>query len=66
MSRTNIELDDDKVERVMALYDVRTKRAAVDLALDELLGRHSRRGMLDLAGSGWDGDLQQMRADRTT
>lgn len=64
MGRTNIELDDEKLARVMQLYGVTTKRAAVDLALDELLGRHRRRDMLDLAGSGWDGDLAELRGSR--
>lgn len=62
MGRTNIELDDEKISRVMALYGLTSKRAAVDRALDELLGRHARRDMLDVAGSGWDGDLDDLRS----
>ncbi len=36
MSRTNIDLDDELVARVMRRYGLRTKRAAVDLALRRL------------------------------
>lgn len=39
VSRTNIDLDDDKVERVMRRYGLRTKTEAVDLALEIVAGR---------------------------
>jgi Arc/MetJ family transcription regulator len=38
-SRTNIEIEDDYVEVVMARYGVRTKTEAVDLALRHLAGQ---------------------------
>jgi Arc/MetJ family transcription regulator len=38
MVRTNIELDDDYVQAIMDRYGVRTKTAAVDLALRHLAG----------------------------
>lgn len=62
MVRTNVVLDDELVSRVMNLYGLRTKREAIDLALRRLAG--SQRGMkdmLDLEGSGWEGDLDEMR-----
>lgn len=37
--RTNIEIEDDYVEAIMDRYGVRTKTAAVDLALRSLAGR---------------------------
>jgi Arc/MetJ family transcription regulator len=37
--RTNIELDDAKVQAIMDRYGVRTKTAAVDLALRYLAGQ---------------------------
>jgi Arc/MetJ family transcription regulator len=36
--RTNIEIDDDKLEIVMRRYHLRTKTEAVDLALSRLAG----------------------------
>lgn len=37
-SRTNIELDDQKLALIMERYGLKTKREAVDLALDHLAG----------------------------
>lgn len=66
MGRTNIELDDTLVEEVMRRYHVTTKRDAVDLALRRLVGPvMSREEMLALEGSGWDGDLDDLRTDGT-
>lgn len=42
-SRTNIEIEDEYVEAVMARYGVRTKTAAVDLALRHLAGQPMTR-----------------------
>lgn len=62
MSRTNIDLDEAKVARVMRAYGLRTKREAVALALDRLLGDAEREGgMLEMRGTGWDGDLDTLR-----
>jgi Arc/MetJ family transcription regulator len=65
MSRTNIDIDDLACEEVMRRYDLATKRDAVNLALRSLVGE-----VLDLdraralRGSGWDGDIDQMRSAR--
>lgn len=62
MSRTNVELDDALVGRVMSRYGVPTKRAAIDLALRRLdLEPMSREEALAMRGSGWEGDLEEMR-----
>jgi Arc/MetJ family transcription regulator len=62
MGRTNVELDDALVERVMSRYGVPTKRAAIDLALRRLdLEPMSREEALAMRGSGWEGDLEEMR-----
>ena len=37
VSRTNIEIDDDLIERVMRAYGFKTMREAVDFALRELV-----------------------------
>jgi Arc/MetJ family transcription regulator len=41
--RTNIEIDQDFVEAIMDRYGVRTKTAAVDLALRHLAGQPMTR-----------------------
>lgn len=65
MARTNIDLDDALVAEVMRRFGLRTKREAVDLALRRLVGtRISSARLLELEGSGWDGDLETMRDDQ--
>ena len=66
MSRTNIDIDDEACEIVMERYHLSTKRDAVNYALrlvaSEALDLDDARA---LRGSGWEGDLEQMRAGRT-
>jgi Arc/MetJ family transcription regulator len=63
MTRTNIEIDDVLVDRAMRLYRLRSKREAVDLALRRLVGEPmSREEALETEGSGWAGDLGEIRA----
>jgi Arc/MetJ family transcription regulator len=65
MGRTNIEIDDQLIARVMERYGVRTKREAVDLALRRAAGEAmTREEALAMEGSGWEGDLFAMRRDR--
>lgn len=65
VSRTNIEIDDDLVERAMRRYRLPSKRAAVDLALRRLVGEPmSREEALAAEGTGWAGDLDELRATR--
>jgi Arc/MetJ family transcription regulator len=66
MGRTNIDIDDDACRRVMMRYRLASKRDAVNLALRRLAAEPmdidaARR----LRGSGWEGDLDEMRASRT-
>jgi Arc/MetJ family transcription regulator len=64
MTRTNIEIDDDLIERAMRIHRLRSKREAVDLALRKLVGeRMSREEMLEMEGMGWEGDLDRMRSN---
>ena len=63
MGRTNVVVDDAVVARVMRRYGLRTKRAAIDLALRRLdLEPMSREEALAMRGSGWEGDLDELRA----
>jgi len=65
MSRTNIDIDDEACSAIMQRYEFATKREAVNFALRTVAAE-----ALDLAaarrlrGSGWDGDLDEMRATR--
>ncbi|MFH1104320.1 MAG: type II toxin-antitoxin system VapB family antitoxin, partial [Actinomycetota bacterium] len=57
MSRTNIDIDDELIERVMRRYRVNTKREAVDLALRRAVGEPmTREEFLALEGIGWNAD----------
>ena len=65
MSRTNIDLDDQACRAVMERYHFATKKEAVNFALrtiaaEPLTVEEARR----LRGSGWDGDLDEMRTSR--
>ena len=64
MSRTNIDID-DACAVVMARYQLKTKREAVNLALNTLavepLDLDRARS---LRGSRWDDDLDGLRASR--
>ena len=63
MGRTNIDIDDELIRRVQAGYGLRTKREAVDFALRRLLVEpFTRQEALAAEGSGWDGDLDELRA----
>jgi Arc/MetJ family transcription regulator len=65
MARTNIDLDDDACRAVMERYRLATKRDAVNFALRIVAAEpldldEARR----LRGSGWDGELDEMRSVR--
>jgi Arc/MetJ family transcription regulator len=62
MTRTNVEIDDLLVTKVMSRYGLKTKRAAIDLALRRLdLEPMSTDEALQMHGSGWHGDLDRQR-----
>jgi Arc/MetJ family transcription regulator len=62
MGRTNVEIDERLIRRVMRRYGLTTKRAAVDLALRRLdIEPMTREELLAEQGKGWGGDLDAMR-----
>ena len=66
MSRTNIDLDDEACQSVMDRYHLSTKRDAVNFALRSIAGEPlDLDDARSLRGSGWDGDLEQLRAGRS-
>ena len=65
VSRTNIDIDDRLLAEVIRRYRLASKREAVELALRRLAGATlSREQALALEGSGWEGDLAEMRRSR--
>lgn len=65
MSRTNVNIDDEACAAVMRRYQLTTKRMAINFALrtlaEEPMGLEEARG---LRGSGWEGDLDELRGHR--
>ena len=65
MARTNVDIDDEACATVMRRYRLTTKRDAINFALRTLaaepLGLDEAR---KLRGTGWVGDLDEMRTHR--
>ena len=52
---TNLAIDQDLIERALAVSGERTKKAAVTKALQEFISRRSQKRLLDLMGKlEWD------------
>jgi Arc/MetJ family transcription regulator len=67
MSRTNVDIDDEACAEVMRRYQLATKREAINFALRALAAEPlSVDEARQLRGSGWDGDLDALRANRST
>ena len=66
MARTNVDIDDEACATVMRRYRLTTKRDAINFALRTLaaepLGLDEAR---KLRGTGWDGDLYEIRTHRS-
>jgi Arc/MetJ family transcription regulator len=66
MARTNIDIDEEACAEVMRRYELASKREAVNLALRTLAGEAlDLDAARALRGSGWEGDLEQLRSART-
>jgi Arc/MetJ family transcription regulator len=60
--RTNIDIDDELLERARAVAGTTTKKDTVDLALRVLVGRRDRASTLELRGTvAWHGNLDKSR-----
>ena len=70
MSRTTIDIDDKACAAIMRRYGLATKREAVNFALRSLAPKVtdveplSLEEARQLRGSGWDGDLEEIRGGR--
>lgn len=66
IARTNIDIDDTLIERAMRIYRLRSKREAVDFALRRLVEEPmSSEEMLAMQGTGWYGDIAELRSGST-
>jgi Arc/MetJ family transcription regulator len=65
--RTNIEIDNKLMAQAMRLTRLPTKRAVVEegLRLIVRLGKQAQ-ALKGLRGLGWEGDLDEMRRDRSS
>ncbi|UFH53632.1 type II toxin-antitoxin system VapB family antitoxin [Spirosoma sp. KNUC1025] len=64
--RTNIDINDELLQKAITVSHLKTKKAVVEMALKEYVDRQARQGLLSLFGKvKWDGDLEQMRTDET-
>lgn len=60
--RTNIDIDDKLMAEAMKITGLTTKKAVVEDGLKHLIASSRRRRALEnLAGIGWEGDLDEMR-----
>ena len=67
MKRTNIVMDEDLVRQGLKATGMKTRRALVHHALEELVRREKQKGLLALEGKiQWTGDLNAMRRGRFT
>ena len=65
MKRTNIVMDEALVRQGLKVTGIKTRRALVHHALQELVRREKQTGFLALKGAiNWTGDLNKMRRSR--
>lgn len=65
MARTNIDLDDKLTKEGPLIFQCKTKKELIHLALKELLKTEKRKEILKLWGRlKWEGDLEAMRRAR--
>ncbi len=63
--RTTIDIDDALLAEAMEACGLKTKMATVEEALRRLVHEHRRKNAIaDMAGLGWDGDLDALREGR--
>ncbi len=63
--RTNIVIDDELMNDAIRLTGVRTKREAVELALNSLIKIKKQENIRSFRGKlKWKGDLNDMRTDK--
>lgn len=57
--RTNIDINDELLQKAVVFSRLKTKKAIVELALQEYVNRQARLDLLSLFGKvQWDSDLE--------
>jgi len=65
MGRTNVVLDDKLISKCQKATKIKTRRALIDHALQELLRHERQKKILELKGKvQWEGDLAEWRKAR--
>ena len=63
--RTNIDIDQELMARALALSGLPTKKAVVEEALKMFIETFGQmKAIEDMAGLGWEGDLDFIRSKR--
>ncbi|GAB3560328.1 type II toxin-antitoxin system VapB family antitoxin [Spirosoma fluminis] len=62
--RTNIDINDQLLQKALKISHLKTKKAVVELTLKQYINRQARHNLVSLFGKvDWDGDLEQIRTD---
>lgn len=62
--RTTVDLNQRLLQKALAITKA-TKKATIEIALDEFVRREKTKDILALSGSGaWQGSLNKMRSGR--
>lgn len=62
MARTNVDIDEKACQAVMSRYHFETKREAINFALRTIAAEPlDLKAAKALEGTGWNGNLDQMR-----
>jgi len=65
MARTNVDVDEEACAWVMRQYRLKSKREAINFALRRLvIEPMTHEEVLAMRGTGWEGDLEEMRRTR--
>jgi len=65
MARTNVDVDEEACAWVMRQYRLKSKREAINFALRQLvIEPMTHEEVLAMQGTGWEGDLEEMRRTR--
>jgi Arc/MetJ family transcription regulator len=58
--RTNIDLDDNLVKKAMEITGMNTKKAVINMILNDYIRRNNQKNLLKYRGKKiWEGDLEK-------
>lgn len=63
--RTNIEIDEKKIDALRELTHLKTKKEIVDVALESYIAKMSKLALLEMKGKvDWEGNLEEWRTPK--